>query len=262
MFNGSNNLRVIIAEDDRGNQTYLRHLFAYHHFDITITSNGRELLKKLPEKDYNCVILDINMPVMDGIQTARQIRLIEEGTNRHIQLVALTASANTEDQDYLLSQGFDYYLTKPLKEADLLKLLQNIPILQPKNTPRYEMIDRKVFFSEAAIVSREIMLEIIDRFFNNHQQYLDRIAADLDSQDWGRLAKSAHMIAGAVANFYATPVLKAAQALEGQAVKKDEEGASVLVHTLESLVRKLIKELDALKEELKVGSENFQKITD
>jgi len=112
--------RVLVAEDDRTNQVVIRKQLANLGCDATITADGAQALVKYDQEPFDLVLLDCQMPVMDGFEAARQIRRRESDNSRtRTPILAVTAWAMQEDQDLCLESGMDEVLTKPLRPAEL-----------------------------------------------------------------------------------------------------------------------------------------------
>ena len=108
---------VLVAEDNRQNQRVLQMLITqkYPLLDLFFVSNGKELLEEMVQQEYDLILLDIGMPVMDGYQAVRRIR--ESGSG--IPVIALTANAMVEDEQKCLDAGCNGYISKPI---DIQKL--------------------------------------------------------------------------------------------------------------------------------------------
>jgi CheY-like chemotaxis protein/two-component sensor histidine kinase len=113
-------LRVLVAEDDRVSQKLSVRLLERLGATAEYVSNGRQVLERLKAHEYDIIVMDCNMPVMDGWQTTRQIRRNEEGTGNRIPIVALTANAMPGDRENCLAAGMDEYTSKPIKPAELV----------------------------------------------------------------------------------------------------------------------------------------------
>jgi signal transduction histidine kinase/CheY-like chemotaxis protein len=117
-------LRILVAEDNRVNQQVVARMLgkAGHRADIVV--DGREAVSALVGTPYDLVLMDCLMPEMDGFEAARAIRAAEDGTGRHIPIIALTASAMAEDRERCLAAGMDDYLTKPLSKGALIEAVE------------------------------------------------------------------------------------------------------------------------------------------
>lgn len=264
---GLKGLKIIAAEDNLANQTYIKHILAYHNCAVTIVNNGVELLEALKGENYDCIMLDKNMPVMGGMETTRIIRG-QEGPGKHIPIIALTASAILGDREKLLEQGVDYYLAKPIREDCLLSILEEIrnsgeankessdeyPTDYPQDPPREErsdeLIDQGVFRQEAELFGQSVMLSIIEDFLQNYQGFLDKIQIDLDACDSDQLEKSAHRLASALSCLYATKVFELAKKLEREAQAGNWQELKDQFEILRQLMPSLTVELQRLKRNL------------
>jgi CheY-like chemotaxis protein len=92
---------------------------------VVVTANGREALAALEEDTYDVVLMDMQMPEMDGFEATRTIRAMEKGTGLHQQIIALTAHALTSDRERCTEAGMDDYLTKPIRPRELDELLES-----------------------------------------------------------------------------------------------------------------------------------------
>ena len=114
-------LRVLIAEDNPVNRIFLSELLDHFGCAVTESENGREALDRLRESSFDAVIMDVQMPELDGVETTRRIRSGDEpGIPNDIPIIALTAYALKGDRERFLAEGMDEYLTKPVK-LDALK---------------------------------------------------------------------------------------------------------------------------------------------
>jgi PAS domain S-box-containing protein len=116
-------LNVLIAEDSKVNQVLMSQLMLRRNWKSDIAENGLEVLEKLKTKDYDLILMDIQMPEMDGYEAAWAIREAEKGTEKHIPIIALTANATQEDRDKSLNCGMDGFLSKPIKSDNLYKCI-------------------------------------------------------------------------------------------------------------------------------------------
>jgi two-component system sensor histidine kinase/response regulator len=116
-------LRVLLAEDNAVNRKVATSLLEKRGHQVLATTNGREALVALGKGTFDLVLMDVQMPEMDGFEATRTIRQAEKGTGVHRQIIALTAYAMSGDRARCLEAGMDGYLTKPLRAAELDQLL-------------------------------------------------------------------------------------------------------------------------------------------
>ncbi len=116
---------ILLVEDNRINQIAVSTLLRKRGFSIDIANNGKEAIQLLNNNNkYDIILMDIQMPEMDGIEATKQIRNAEKLTGEHIPIIALTAYALQGDADRFISHGMDYYVSKPVKTEELFKAIE------------------------------------------------------------------------------------------------------------------------------------------
>ena len=117
-------LRILLAEDNAVNRKVATRLLEKRGHQVVVTTNGKEALAALQKDTYDLVLMDVQMPEMDGFEATRKIRASEEGTGFHQPIIALTAHAVIGYRERCLEAGMDGYLTKPLRPHELDQLLE------------------------------------------------------------------------------------------------------------------------------------------
>jgi CheY-like chemotaxis protein len=117
--------RILLAEDNVVNQRLAARILEKAGHSVLIVSNGREAIAALQGETIDLVLMDVQMPEMDGFEAARAIRKDEIGNKKHIPIIAMTAHAMTGDRDRCLAAGMDGYIAKPIRAQDLLSLVEN-----------------------------------------------------------------------------------------------------------------------------------------
>jgi CheY-like chemotaxis protein len=117
-------LRILLAEDNLVNQRLATRLLEKRGHRVAVAANGRDALEALAKESYDLVLMDVQMPEMDGMEATAKIREMEKFTGRHQPVVALTAHAMKGDQELCLAAGMDGYLTKPIRQQELDELLE------------------------------------------------------------------------------------------------------------------------------------------
>jgi CheY-like chemotaxis protein/anti-sigma regulatory factor (Ser/Thr protein kinase) len=117
-------LRVLLAEDNSVNQRLIRRLLEKRGHEVDVVGNGVEALRAVATKEFDLVLMDMQMPELDGLETTKRIRMKETGRDRHQLVVALTANAMSEDEGRCRAAGMDGYLTKPIQLEKLEEVLQ------------------------------------------------------------------------------------------------------------------------------------------
>jgi two-component system, sensor histidine kinase and response regulator len=121
----SSSLRILLAEDNAVNRLVVTRLLEKQSHHVVAATTGREALAALTRESYDVVLMDVQMPEMDGFETTRTIRTMEKQTGRHQQIIAWTAHAMIGDRERCLEAGMDAYLTKPIDPQELYQLLES-----------------------------------------------------------------------------------------------------------------------------------------
>jgi CheY-like chemotaxis protein len=121
---GKRKLHVLLAEDNAVNQMLAARLLEKRGHRVTVTTNGREALAALEQENFDVVLMDVQMPQMDGFEATAAIRLREQSSGRHLPIIAMTAHAMRGDQERCLAAGMDGYISKPIRVQELIALLE------------------------------------------------------------------------------------------------------------------------------------------
>ncbi len=123
---GGRPFRVLVAEDNPVNQILAARLLSKADLEPTVVKNGEEAIREWEQNEYDCILMDIQMPVMDGSEASRLIRAREEETGEHIPIVALTANAMKGDRERYLESGMDGYVSKPIRPDELFEVMERV----------------------------------------------------------------------------------------------------------------------------------------
>ena len=115
--------RVLVAEDNMVNQKLAKRILEKMGCYVDVVANGIEAVQAAAQLPYDLVLMDMQMPEMDGLEAAATIRTNEQGTGRHLPIIALTANAMEGDREQCLDAGMDWYLPKPIQPRDLVKAI-------------------------------------------------------------------------------------------------------------------------------------------
>lgn len=119
-------LTILLAEDNKVNAEFVTKVLSRAGHSITTVENGQQVLEQIAHHQFDCILMDIQMPIMDGDEAARLIREQEQGTDHHIPIIALTAHAMADERARLLEQGFDAHIPKPIDINMLLSELKRL----------------------------------------------------------------------------------------------------------------------------------------
>lgn len=116
-------MRILVAEDNPANRELIREILEGHGYETLEAANGLEALEQIEEKTPDLVLMDIQMPLIDGFETVSKLR--KDDRFAKLPVIALTAYAMSGDEEKALMAGFDGYLSKPMDVAQLLQYLQH-----------------------------------------------------------------------------------------------------------------------------------------
>jgi signal transduction histidine kinase/DNA-binding response OmpR family regulator/HPt (histidine-containing phosphotransfer) domain-containing protein len=266
--------RILLAEDNAVNQKVASKLLEKLQYRVDVVSDGLAAVAAWQTGKFDLIIMDCQMPQMDGYEATREIRRFEEG-NRHIPIVALTAHAMTGDEAKCRAAGMDDYLSKPIDRVKLEACLERLLIgsgstlaLATRETPVAQ--DPAVLTAiasppaaapaEAAAphspVDWDALLESIDgdevfardladAFVATGTRELAAISTALDSGDAAALRISAHTLKGASANLRATAAAAAAAQLESAATSGKNAQTTALAERLAAEIGKMTEYLQS-----------------
>ena len=232
--------RILVAEDNLINQKLTVRILEKLGYQSDVVENGQEVLAALARGSYALVLMDCQMPIVDGFEATKLLRqreAAEQGaaapdshTTPHIPIVALTANAMRGDRERCLAAGMDDYLTKPIRKDDLKGVLERwIPpsvhpqVTYPSDAERRENeTDTEalpVIFDVAATLrniggDRALLEDLIELFLERHETMLERIRMALAAKDQDAVEQAAHALKGTANNLSASEVVLSAGQLE------------------------------------------------
>ena len=180
-YSGSQNIRILIVEDNQINQKLLEHLFKEWKLSFDIANNGIEALEKLKSGNYDLVLMDIQMPGMDGYTAAHEIRL---RLKLDIPIIAMTAHAFAGEREKCLGYGMNEYIAKPISETELNRLIQQFTGIQ-EGRPGSKKDKKNGTTGNYQFINLEYMQEISqgDKGYERMvtQQFIDTIPLDIEA---------------------------------------------------------------------------------
>jgi CheY-like chemotaxis protein len=124
-------LRILLAEDNRVNQIVAIRLLTKHGHSVEVAGNGREALGRLAQEPFDLLLTDMQMPEVDGFETAATIREQERRTGRRLPIIAMTAMAMKGDRERCLQVGMDGYVSKPMQPSELFEAIERVCGVSP-----------------------------------------------------------------------------------------------------------------------------------
>jgi two-component system, sensor histidine kinase and response regulator len=218
-------LRILVAEDNDVNLQLVRRLLERRGHSVTIATNGRQALDRLEEHGFgafDAVLMDVQMPGMDGIEAAEEIRRREQNCGTHLPIVGVTAHAMAGYRERCLCAGMDGYVTKPIRVEHLFEELERVTSdqlpAQPAS-PAPPPAPAAVAFDHASALERvegdlELLTDLIGIFLEDLPRQVDALRKAVEDQDPNRIEQEAHRLKGAAASLGATAVSAGAARLE------------------------------------------------
>jgi len=197
---------VLLVEDNEINQAVATAMLQRQGYAVDVVGDGRAALDAVAGKPYDAVLMDCQMPVMDGYTATAELRRRENGGGR-VPIIALTAHALDGERERCLAAGMDDFVAKPVRADDLAAALgRHIepPALDPVATARLR----------EAVGSEELVAEILELFLAQATTHLETITRAVAAKDVDAVARSAHTLKGSATTVGATAVARAAAELE------------------------------------------------
>jgi two-component system, sensor histidine kinase and response regulator len=242
-------LRVLLAEDNRVNQLLAVKMLEKRGHSLIVAGNGREAITAFERERFDVILMDIQMPEMDGLEAAAEIRQKERGTGRHVPIVALTAHAMREDRERCLDVGMDAYLAKPFSPGELFETIEKLsPMPVTPKFPSETTAQGSKTLDKAGLLARvgadrSVLKEIIDLFLEECPRLLDDLRKSVRAGSAKDLAVAAHTLRGALSAVSAGRAADTARTLELMGQGGDLSGAEPTWDALEA-------ELEALRSAL------------
>jgi len=239
-------LRILLAEDNLVNQRLAVRLLERRGHTVVVANNGREALAALQKHPLDVILMDVQMPDMDGFETTALIRHEEKTTGKHIPIVAMTAYAMTGDRERCLAAGMDHYISKPIRAKELLETVEAIspstaesaPLAPADNVEVADVLDKDAALTRAGD-DRELLCELAELFLRECPRLMGDIRSAIADGDASRLKCAAHSLKGSIDNFAAKSAFEVASRLELSARRGNLSGAMELYNMLEKEMNRL-----------------------
>jgi PAS domain S-box-containing protein len=241
-------LRVLLAEDNVVNRQLVTRLLEKRGHIVVAAHNGQEAVALLDDSatgPFDAVLMDVQMPTMDGFQATALIREKEKISGRHLPIIAMTAHALKGDRERCLAAGMDAYLAKPIHPSELFDTLDGLVTRppgareeNPSESPEPEVLDEAAFLHRAG-GDTQLAAQLVDLFVGICPPLMEEIRKGLTEQDAGAVERAAHALKGSVANFAAPAAFEAALQLERIGRSGDMSGGAVALENLQREIARL-----------------------
>jgi len=221
-------LRVLVVEDNVINQKVAVGLLEAAGHEITVVNNGKEALAALEQQPFDAVLMDVQMPEIDGLQATAMIREREKRTGRHTPVIALTAHAMKGDQERCLAAGMDDYVSKPIRPEELLRAIAactSMPALDKGRASPESSTDKRTL-DQAALLERvggdvDVLVEILSLCAGEFTRMMEELGIAVSHKDAKRIQAAAHTLKGTLGNLSAADAYAAALHLEDMGRRGD-----------------------------------------
>jgi PAS domain S-box-containing protein len=213
-------LSILLAEDNAVNQLLASRLLEKHGHRVVTASTGRAVLERLEKETFDLILMDIQMPEMDGFEATAAIRKAEESTGKHLPIIAMTAHAMEGDRERCLAAGMDGYVSKPIQAKDLIDAIDKLG--------RYHAVAEVTTMTKrgghvpidtASALNRvggdvELLKEMAALFLKELPMLMTNLHDAVTARDANGIERAAHKLKGCVGNFTTDSPFEAALKLE------------------------------------------------
>ena len=211
--------RILIAEDNTINLQVARALLEKYGHQVFAVHDGRQAIERVERERFDLVLMDVQMPVMDGIAATAIIRRKESlgEIAYRTPIVALTARVTKEDSQRVLRAGMDGFVTKPFRPADVLATVERFTEEPEKPPAEEDASDRTLDtqrLREQVVGERDLFEEIAGMFFGQKEEILQDLADAIEREDARTIERRAHRLKGTLGNLAAADAAEAAERLE------------------------------------------------
>ena len=263
--------KVLLVEDNEMNQELAIELLSSNGLSVVLAENGQEALDKLEEQSFDGVLMDCQMPVMDGYTAAKHIR--REARFESLPIIAMTANAMAGDKEKVLASGMDDHIAKPIIIGDMFNTMAKwikpsnpAGVVTPRELPKDIALPKltSLDMSKGLATTQNnnaLYLKLLKRFHESNQDFATSFESAL-TQDLADASRLAHTLKGTAGSIGATQVQKAAMALE-LACKANDDSLEPFIADVVDALAPVIAELSELNEnQPKTATNGTDKVVD
>ncbi|OKH52207.1 ATPase [Calothrix sp. HK-06] len=240
-------LRILLTEDNLVNQKVALKILQSLGYQADVAANGQEALDLLEKIPYDLILMDCQMPILDGFDTTKEIHRWQESkflNHRRPVIIAMTANAMKEDKQMCLDAGMNDYISKPVSKDKLAAALEHWEnfIFTKQTDTINDSLELPIDWEHLHQLSEnnpEFELELLQIFVEDTQPRLEAVKLAIELSDFEQVLSQAHHLKGASGNVGATVMQKAAEKLEQLAQKSERRGTADLIVDLEAFVNRI-----------------------
>jgi len=260
VFSKLKGLKVLVAEDNEINQFLTKNVLRQCGCEVKITNNGREAVDELEKNNYDIVLMDIQMPVLNGLEATEAIRNLKNEKKRTIPVIALTANALKGEEKKYEKAGIDDYLIKPFKENDLFNIINKVvfkenvtqdgnKVIYDNNASLYDLSQ----FSSMAKGNKVFIKNFVNVFLQSTPPIVNELKTALKNNNGEELSRAAHKLKSTI------DTLKIKSIKEDIRVLENESATTIDLQRFLPVLNKIESTLnivhDKLKEEFSITAD-------
>jgi len=253
-------LKILVAEDTPFNQTFILRLLEKNGLQPILVENGQQAVDAFDPELFDVILMDVQMPEMDGFEATREIRKREARSGGRIPIIAMTAYATEGDRERCLKAGMDSYVSKPISATKLFKAMEALVPSPPDEEFDATGDDQKSGNREFDGLLKsfendhDLFGELVEIFISDYPQMLDTLRDTLKSSDAKTLARTAHSLKGMLRNFQAENAADTAYTLEQMGRNGTLGDADQIVDSLADQLEQVGQKLQQLVKEIAGGN--------
>ncbi|MEZ6047065.1 MAG: response regulator [Planctomycetaceae bacterium] len=273
----ANGLNILLAEDSIANQKLALGLLEKRGHQVTVVNNGKQAVMAVHKQNFDVILMDVQMPEMDGFEATQEIRNLEAGSNRHTPIVAMTAHAMKGDRQRCLDQGMDGYLAKPIRSRQVYETIEFLAAAN-KGTQKTQLPSDSVetpaeppsalnaFLQNATDEEKhciqsaleavdhddELLRDFVSAVLVESPEVLQKAEEALAETQWDHLKRYAHTLRGTLRTLGMEETCELAAAVEHAAEQHQSETAAEELRKLKPEVERIS---DILKRYISLGHE-------
>jgi hypothetical protein len=266
--------KVLVAEDVELNQFLARHILESWDFEVVIANNGREALEALGEASFDCILMDVQMPEMDGMEATHHIRSMPDPVKANIPIIALTANALKGDSEKYLAAGMTDYLAKPFDEERLFRVISrnlasaDVPVSAPASSgspsngaaPVTSKIDIPLINTTTMSTDSRLydltmvqsvsggdegfIKKMVALFIETVPQNVEDLKKAMQEENWEQVGKTAHKLKSTIDSMGIKSIRQEIREVEANAKQLESlQTIPLLVATIDTVIKECIGQL-------------------
>jgi CheY-like chemotaxis protein len=250
-------LNILLAEDSLVNQKLALGVLNRRGHKVHVANNGKEAVAAVDNGEFDLILMDVQMPEMDGLEATSMIRARQAVSENHTPIIAMTAHAMKGDREACLEAGMDGYVSKPIRAPKLFEVIDTVMaeedpggaerVIAGQQPPDHEHVDWTRAL-EVVQGDRELLRELVIAFLEECPKFVQEIHTSIDSQDYTLLHRAAHTLKGSMRYFGATDAFNYAFDLERLGSETKIDGARQKFETLQGELDRVLPALSQFAE--------------